>query len=273
MPDKSLRRRLPATAARRTRPPPSCHPRPTLPAPKQCSSSKPVKILERCLSEPMMGRSKGADQDDLKKQQQRSLLPEDDVSGGAGGGDGVWYRPLTCGDHHHHAFASSPSLTIPSSAPVSPFYQGYKKDAKVVVNVTVEGSPGPLRTMVKLGSSVEDTIKFIVEKYGEEGRTPKLDKEAASTYELHHSHFSLQSIDKSELIGDVGSRSFYLRRSSSNRSVNGSSSFTEAVPVNRANSPPPGPPPTFLLPAIIARKLGKIERRARRLWKVLFCSQ
>lgn len=71
--------------------------------------------------------------------------------------------------------------------------QGYKRDAKVVVNVTVEGSPGPVRTMVKLGSSVEDTIKLVVDKYSEERRTPKLDKDAASAFELHHSYFSLQS--------------------------------------------------------------------------------
>ena len=77
--------------------------------------------------------------------------------------------------------------------------QGYKKDAKVVVNVTVEGSPGPVRTMVKLGSSVDDTIKLVVDKYSEEGRTPKLDKDAALTYELHHSHFSLQSKSRFEL--------------------------------------------------------------------------
>lgn len=70
---------------------------------------------------------------------------------------------------------------------------GYKRDAKVVVNVTVEGSPGPLRTMVKLGSSVEDAIKQVVDKYNDEGRTPKLDKDAASSLELHHSYFSLQS--------------------------------------------------------------------------------
>lgn len=69
---------------------------------------------------------------------------------------------------------------------------GYNKDSKVVINVSVEGSPGPVRTMVKLGSSVEDTINLVVNKYAEEGRTPKLD--CNSGLELHHSHFSLQSM-------------------------------------------------------------------------------
>lgn len=53
--------------------------------------------------------------------------------------------------------------------------------------------------MVKLGSSVEDAIKLVVDKYGEEGRSPKIDKGAASAYELHHSYFSLQSKWKFEL--------------------------------------------------------------------------
>jgi hypothetical protein len=71
--------------------------------------------------------------------------------------------------------------------------QGYKKDSKVVVNVTVEGSPGPVRTLVKLGATVEETIKVVVHKYGEEGRTPKLDRDAPASFELHHSYFSLKS--------------------------------------------------------------------------------
>lgn len=70
--------------------------------------------------------------------------------------------------------------------------QGYNKEAKVVVDVSVEGSPGPIRTMVKLGSSVEDTIKLVVDKYSEEGRTPKIDRNAASSFQLYDSHFSLQ---------------------------------------------------------------------------------
>ncbi|GKU95448.1 hypothetical protein SLEP1_g8808 [Rubroshorea leprosula] len=67
---------------------------------------------------------------------------------------------------------------------------GYNKDAKVVINVSVEGSPGPVRTMVKLGCTVEQTIKLVVNKYAEEGRSPKLDHNF--TFELHQSYFSLQ---------------------------------------------------------------------------------
>ncbi|RRT80160.1 hypothetical protein B296_00010921 [Ensete ventricosum] len=68
-----------------------------------------------------------------------------------------------------------------------------KEGAKVVVSVTVEGSPGPVRAMVRMGGSVEEAITAVVDKYGREGRTPFLDREAAASFQLHHSHFSLQS--------------------------------------------------------------------------------
>lgn len=59
-----------------------------------------------------------------------------------------------------------------------------------MISVAVEGSPGPVRAMVKLSCNVEETIKIVVDKYCEEGRTPKLDRDSA--FELHQSHFSIQ---------------------------------------------------------------------------------
>lgn len=66
--------------------------------------------------------------------------------------------------------------------------------AKVVVSVTVEGSPGPVRAMVRMGASVEEAIAAVVDKYSSEGRSPLLDRQAADSFQLHHSHFSLQSM-------------------------------------------------------------------------------
>ncbi|KAF2313168.1 hypothetical protein GH714_009574 [Hevea brasiliensis] len=188
MSERSFRRRFSASGSRKSRPPhPSPSPSTRTPPPRRSvKESKPIKILKRCFSEPMLWKiSEGGGISESEVQQQRSLWSADE--------SGVFPRPHTCMD----VFASSPSLM--TFSPRS--FEGYKKDAKVVVNVTVEGSPGPVRTMVKLGSSVEDTIKLVVDKYAEEGRTPKLDKDAASSCELHHSYFSLQSLDKSELIG------------------------------------------------------------------------
>ncbi|XP_011033876.1 PREDICTED: uncharacterized protein At4g22758 isoform X3 [Populus euphratica] len=185
MPESHVRWRVPAKAGRKTRPPhPSPSPSARTPPPRRSvKPSKPIKILKRCSSEPMMAWGSGTE-DSIDQQKQRSSFLFDESDGSRG----VLFRPHTCTD----VFSSSPSLIMPTNfSPRSSFDQGYKKDAKVVVNVTVEGSPGPVRTMVKLGSSVDDTIKLVVDKYSEEGRTPKLDKNAALTYELHHSYFSL----------------------------------------------------------------------------------
>ncbi|XP_004298701.1 PREDICTED: uncharacterized protein At4g22758 [Fragaria vesca subsp. vesca] len=258
MSERVLRRRSQATGgsgSRRTRlsnPSPSPHRKTPQTKRSPKPRSKPVKILKRCSSEPLLRSPVSDFGDEVVPHVGRELRSEP---------DGVLFRPQTCVD----VFASSPTLMIPFS-PNN--HEAYKKDAKVVLNVSVEGSPGPVRAMVKLGSTVEETIKLVVDKYSKEGRTPKLLKDEASSFELHHSYFSLQSLDKSDLIGDVGSRSFYLRKSSSKNG--GSTASLEVIPV-RANSPPPAPRPGLLLPNFIARKLAKLVRRTHRLWKVIVC--
>nr|XP_034600674.1 uncharacterized protein At4g22758 isoform X2 [Setaria viridis] len=96
-------------------------------------------------------------------------------------------RPHTCFDVFapDSPFSSSPSaasLTKPSP----------REEAKVVVSVTVEGSVGPVKAMVRLGDSVGEAIAAVVERYAREGRSPRLDLAASESFQLHHSHFSLQ---------------------------------------------------------------------------------
>lgn len=203
-------------------------------------SSENLRILQRSKSEPLLWRA-GCGEDD------RSVTPvtEIDVE--------VLYRPQTCTD-----IFSSPENLLPRS----PNFERYSKDSKVVVNVTFEGSPGPVRTMVKLGSSVEETIKLVVRKYNSEGRTPRLDKDFASRCELHHSYFSLQCLNKSDIIGDVDSRSFYLRKRSNDQGE--SSLNTDIIPMNANNDLP-------FIPGFIGRHVNKVVRRTRRLWKLLGC--
>ncbi|XP_026380376.1 uncharacterized protein At4g22758-like isoform X2 [Papaver somniferum] len=216
---------------------------------------KPTGILQRCKSEPNfwnVGISFGNG---------TTSYPE-------------MHRPLTCTDVLASPFTSSLNS------------EKYEKDAKVIVNVTVEGSPGPVRAMVRLGASVEETIKLVVDRYGEEGRRPYLDKATAvADFELHHSHFSLESINKTLKIGDAGTRSFYLRTNSNSRS----SSFTyndgdrsadhtrlmlpyshsapEVVP-SSSNNTIDVPPPFLLFSSLVARTFNKFGRRSIKLWKV-----
>ncbi|KAH6818121.1 hypothetical protein C2S51_001724 [Perilla frutescens var. frutescens] len=139
--------------------------------------------------------------------------------------------------------------------------QVYNKDAKVVVNVTVEGSPGPVRTMVKLGSDVEETIKLVIKKYNDEGRTPHLHQDGAAQFELHHSYFSLQSLKKSDLIGEVGCRSFYLRRQSSSCGEN------RAGDVSASSNLRSIPTALPFFPSFV----GIIIRVTQKIWKIFGC--
>ncbi|XP_030538175.1 uncharacterized protein At4g22758-like [Rhodamnia argentea] len=258
MPERAHRRHAAVSRSRKSKPP---QPSPPSRAPAARRSPfkhlKPAKRLERCSSAPMLWNCEedlvGGDPGDLRQ------------SGSSN--DGALFSPLSCTD----VLASSPSL-MGSYSPGR--LEGYNKEAKVVVNVTVEGSAGPIRMMVKLGSSVDDAIKLVMNKYKEEGRMPKMDRGHSTGFELHRSYFSLQSLDKSELLGDVGSRSFYLRRTTTGLDTNGfSASFGsgKAVPVSTIS--PQSPPPIFLFTAFIARKLAKIMRRAHKLWRIIICSQ
>ncbi|KAI3822152.1 hypothetical protein L1987_09734 [Smallanthus sonchifolius] len=202
------------------------------------SLRKPLKLIKRCKSEP-------------------ALLTVD-VDAAMEDHDGVIAQRRACTE----GFSSSQDLVLPYSPSK---IEGYNKDGKVVVNVTVEGSPGPVRTMVKLGSSVEETMEIIKKQYNSEGRSPQLDQHSLSTFELHQSYFSLHRLDKSVLIGDIGSRSFYMRKSNDDNSFMGS----DIISTRGNNSPPQNPIVVF--PNFISNSFKKIMRSCGKLSKIMGC--
>ncbi|KAJ1259093.1 hypothetical protein BS78_10G127100 [Paspalum vaginatum] len=179
-------------------------------------------------------------------------------------------RPHTCFDvfDPDSPFGRSPSaasLTNPSP----------REEAKVVVSVTVEGSVGPVKAMVRLGASVGEAIEAVVDRYAREGRSPPLNLAAAKCFQLHRSHFSLQSLNKNDKIGDVGSRNFYLHKN------NGSNVYlqNEDCDANRSNEiiqscvgQPSGAPYDYQILTIMIKKLDKIGRRTKRIWRFITCN-
>ncbi|KAF2585076.1 hypothetical protein F2Q70_00034869 [Brassica cretica] len=158
------------------------------------------QVFERSFSESNLNRRRDGDGNCMRQ-------PSPVMSGlPTGESDPIVYLPSI----RSEVMASSPSL-LGFSSPSSPFptnQEGNKRETrKVVINVAVEGSPGPVRTMVKLSCNVEETIKLVLENYRKEGRTPKLDQGAA--FELHQSHFSIQS-NSSQFI--IMSNSIHRRR-------------------------------------------------------------
>ncbi|XP_016568110.1 uncharacterized protein At4g22758 isoform X1 [Capsicum annuum] len=203
------------------------------------------KVLERCKSEPCVLKVGFIQFDDTDDDDDRSDVKVPSSLE-------ILFQSQTCSD----IFVSPDFLSSGSPQSFQNFVQkGYKQEAKVVIDVTVEGSPGPVRTMVKLGSSVDETIRLVIDKYSEEGRTPRLDKNNVdSSFQLYQSYFSLQSLSNTDVIGDVGSRSFYLRKSNSYREIT-----TE--------------PNSIVLDGFFGRKINKIIRRTCKLWKILGCMQ
>lgn len=84
----------------------------------------------------------------------------------------------------------------------------------MVMSVNVEGSPGPVRTMVRLGATVDETVQQVVEQYRREGRSPRLDDHpstsSTSMFDLHHSHFSLQSTSSHLPQSSSSERKFFI---------------------------------------------------------------
>ncbi|CAH8296372.1 unnamed protein product [Eruca vesicaria subsp. sativa] len=205
--------------------------------------SKSNKILSRSFSEPNLHQSSAVEDDGDRLCSTPVVdLPEEIV-----------YLSMI----RSEVFASAPSLSGFSSPSLSPINQQvYKREAeKVVISVSVEGSPGPIKILVKLSCSVEETIKIVVDKYRKEGRTPKLDKDLA--FELHQSHFSIQCLEKTEIIGGIGSRSFYMRKKEPENMIRVIKNL----------------PSSNLIQSFVQQKIGRIVRRTRKIWNILVCAQ
>lgn len=80
---------------------------------------------------------------------------------------------------------------------------------KLLVNVTVSQSIGPLRLLLSIDATVEDAIKAALVLYAKEGRKPLLSNDPTS-FGLHYSQFSIDCLNPADKIKDLGSRNFFL---------------------------------------------------------------
>ncbi|PWA44601.1 hypothetical protein CTI12_AA504900 [Artemisia annua] len=258
MSDKSLRRRI--VVNRRTKPPhptsPSTHKLHRKVHVQRRSSNTYSNNIKRWNSEPSLLSSNSISIPSTSVgDDHRDMTPP-------GGESFVLFRSARVSNA---VFSSSPEL-LPNS-PVK--NEGYNKDAKVVVKVMIEGSVGPIRALVKLGSSVDDTIKLVMNKYNAEGRTPRLDQDATTSFELHHSYFSLECLEKSNIIGEIGSRSFYMRKSVNGNEDICSNSSIDSVVASEDGSPYPCCNNFFS--SFVYQELQKMIKRTTRIWRFLGC--
>ncbi|CAH1452485.1 unnamed protein product [Lactuca virosa] len=84
------------------------------------------------------------------------------------------------------------------------------KLTKLLLNVTVHRSLGPVQVLISPESTVGDLIAAALRQYSKEGRRvifPSLDP---SGFDLHYSQFSLESLSRDEKLNELGSRNFFL---------------------------------------------------------------
>ncbi|XP_059430308.1 uncharacterized protein At4g22758 [Corylus avellana] len=88
--------------------------------------------------------------------------------------------------------------------------EGRPKLTKLLLNVTIQGSLGPVQVVMTPESMVSDLIATAVRLYAKEGRRPILPTTDPSLFDLHYSQFSLESLDREENLMALGSRNFFL---------------------------------------------------------------
>ncbi|KAI0489122.1 hypothetical protein KFK09_028964 [Dendrobium nobile] len=97
--------------------------------------------------------------------------------------------------------------------------------AKLLMNVTLERSLGPIHVVMSPENTVMDLVRTAVEVYVKEGRRPLLQCADPKGFELHYSQYSLESLDPQEKLINLGSRNFFLcSRSSKPKALAGNSS-------------------------------------------------
>lgn len=119
----------------------------------------------------------------------------------------------------------------------------HPKLTKVLLNVTIQGSLGPVQVLTPPESTVGDLIAATVRQYGKEGRRPFLTTADASAFDLHYSQFSLESLDRDEKLIALGSRNFFLCTKRSAGAGDGGSGVSASRCSEEAEKPAKNIPP------------------------------
>ncbi|PKI78766.1 hypothetical protein CRG98_000833 [Punica granatum] len=114
-------------------------------------------------------------------------------------------RPRTLPD-----LRSTAASIKPSSSGASVAAEERPRLTKLLLNVTIQGSLGPVQVVMTQDSSVADLIATAMRQYVKEGRRPVLRSADPTGFDLHYSQFSLESLGRDEKLMTLGSRNFFL---------------------------------------------------------------
>lgn len=85
-----------------------------------------------------------------------------------------------------------------------------QKLTKLLLNVNIERSLGPVQVVIKPDNTVSDLINAAIEIYVKEKRRPFLKQTDPKFFTLHYSQFSLESLKADEKLINLGSRNFFM---------------------------------------------------------------
>lgn len=113
------------------------------------------------------------------------------------------YRSLqTFPSERHSDIVRRPGglITVPRRLKSAPATSGsLGRPTKLLLNVTIERSLGPVQVVMLPENTIRDLIKEVLEIYDREKRRPLLPKIDPHCFELHYSQFSLESMRSSTL--------------------------------------------------------------------------
>ncbi|KAL2511139.1 hypothetical protein Adt_16739 [Abeliophyllum distichum] len=87
---------------------------------------------------------------------------------------------------------------------------GRPKLTKLLLHVTIQRSLGAVHVLMSPDATVDDLITAALRQYAKEGRRPIISSADSSSFDLHYSQFSLESLDRKEKLMELGSRNFFL---------------------------------------------------------------
>ncbi|XP_044473510.1 uncharacterized protein LOC123201948 [Mangifera indica] len=99
---------------------------------------------------------------------------------------------------------------LPDRMHVSLSPENKPKLTKLLLKVTVQGSVGAVQVITSSENTVADLIVAAVKQYVKECRRPILPTTDPSSFDLHYSQFSLESLGREEILLELGSRNFFL---------------------------------------------------------------
>ncbi|KAM7275579.1 hypothetical protein ACFE04_017445 [Oxalis oulophora] len=151
--------------------------------------------------------------------------------------DGLLRRPKTLPD----LFPGGRDISVEGRSLTTTTPEAKPKLTKLLLNVTIQGSVGPVHVVMSPECTVIDLVAAAVKQYAKEGRRPMLTTTDPARFDLHYSQFSLESLVRDEKLIKLGSRNFFLclrKEETESKTVSNLSCSKEAEKVSKTGIPP-----------------------------------